>query len=211
MAAGQTGIRAMSQIFLRRLREAWLPIVVILTIGFWWLSFRINPAIVPTWPIVIVGWFWMWLWWRVHNIVPSLSQVRFSPQIIVVSLTAFCLLWSLGLPVFRDRAMLRSASPDGTQHVVMTGIPGGWDFQLNRETHAGLFLDEMATVSFVAWNGAVQLVPGSFELEWFAEKELVALEGEGRYVAVFDYDTAGLRERVGLRHDHRGIRTLGSD
>ena len=49
-------------------------------------------------------------------------------------------------------------------------------------------------------------------IRWFEDRQLVALEGDGRFVAVYDYDAKGLHERVSLRHaPDRIARLVGDD
>lgn len=193
------------------LGSVWLPLVVALTLGFGWLSFKLNPSI-PAWCILAAGWLWMWLWWRLHHVVPGLAQSWYGPQMVVVVLSGVCLVWSLGLPLFRPDVLARSESPDGALRVVLTGRYGDTHYQLAREVYTGTLLDTLSDLSFEPDAHGWVEVPNAFAIRWFEDRQLVALEGDGRFVAVYDYDAKGLHERVSLRHaPDRIARLVGDD
>lgn len=89
-------------------------------------------------------------------------------------------------------------------------MPGGYKFHVGTEKWAGLSLEPVATIDFLKSHAVTgepreAAIPETVELTWFPDRALVALVGDGRYAALFDYDAEGLRERANLRLDRGRI------
>jgi hypothetical protein len=192
------------------LPRLWLPAVVLLTVALLVSSTSLpfNPTRVPTWLIVVVFAGWMWLWYRLHNVVPAVSTAWFGGQVSVVLLCGLAALWFVGYVALRERLLVRAPSPDGRAVAALTGYPGNYTVYINSETTAGLLLRRDARVDFYRegdLDPSIPLPPDHVDLIWSRHQPVAALVADGTYAAAFDLVDGRLVERRDTRFQPTAI------
>lgn len=176
----------------RRLRVPWsaLWLLAVAAGAFlpWTVANDLNPATVPS--ALLLGLVWVWaLGWRpLQQRLPHLRLYWFGPavlQAVLISLTAF---FSLLFLLMRDRALLRTVSPDGGIHAVLLAAPGGAEHYLAQEERSQLMVRRVSRVNY----GLGRPIPQAFELRWRSETGRLELWGDGRLLDARPYEAGRL-------------------
>lgn len=166
----------------------WLLLVTAGALLPWTVANDLNPATVPSTLVLGTVWLWVLGWRPLQQRLPQLRLYWFGPailQAVLISLTAF---FSLLFLIMRDRALLRTVSPDGGIHAVLLAAPGGGEHYLAQEERGGLMVRRVSRVS----HALGKPLPRDFELRWSSTEERLELWGDGRILDARPYQDGQL-------------------